>query len=104
MHDTWFKENKNGKEVWSYLTTTGAALCSQWMQDKGEWYYLGPDCYMITSQWLQYKDQWYYLCKDGKMAANAYVLSKDGTCFYYLDANGICDNKQYKGPQVNVVV
>ena len=72
---------------WFYFRND-VALASDWIYYKDKWYYFDSNCYMKTNYWCLWKGKWYYLESDGAMAVNKIIDGK-----YYVDNNGVWDNK-----------
>lgn len=74
-----------------YVFDEAGYMITGWFGNEADgWYYLNPaDGAMLSGQWLEDKDKWYYLTKTGLMATYCYVLSSDGTTYYWLNENGV---------------
>ena len=70
--------------VWYYLDEKGIPVKNKWIGN----YWLGADGKMATSAWVDNK--YYYVGKDGAWIKDAKKSSwlKEGTVWYYLDAEG----------------
>ena len=69
-----------------YLTSSGAALQSKWLQDAtGQWTYFGSDGKNIINGWKQIGASKYYFCNGAAVMNNTVI---DGV-LYYFNSDGI---------------
>lgn len=111
----WIKEVKNNVTKWYYLDlvtgamllnrqlyldnkkyylgSDGVAYSQKWFESNKNWFYFGSDCSMKTSSWILWKEKSYYVQASGIMATDAYIRDEHKNVWYYVDKDGVWDNK-----------
>lgn len=64
----------------------------EWKNVKS-WYYFDDDGVMTSSKWVKHKGKDYYLTSSGAMATNAYVKSTSSSTYYWVDKDGVWQEK-----------
>ena len=92
--------------LWWYVMDGYSCIIDNWKKIDNNWCYFDKQGWLVQSEWINWNGKSYYLDKDGYMATNSYIKAKDKNVYYYVDKNGVWDNKTRSsiGKNVKVVI
>lgn len=79
--------------LWWFVMDGYSCTINDWQKIGSNWCFFDKSGWLVQSEWVDWNGKSYYLDKDGYMATNSYIKAKDKNAYYYVDSNGVWDNK-----------
>jgi glucan-binding YG repeat protein len=91
-------------KLWWFVMDGYSCTINNWQKIGDNWCFFNASGWLVQSEWVDWKGKSYYLDKDGYMATNAYIKSKDKNVYYYVNSEGVWNNKSIKKLPSNATV
>lgn len=79
--------------MWYYFKDNGEMIANTWHQVNDNWYFFSSTGAAYVNQWKQSECKFYYLGHVGIMVTDCYVKDRLQDIYYYVDKNGVWDEK-----------